>query len=75
MPQKKKERGRPNRPLPPRIDATPEEIARVVLNAGRPKGPVKAHDYFCRDCNRQVAFPDTLYNDHRCESCHQAAAV
>ena len=61
MPRKKTPRGRPStRELPPRIDASPEEIARVVLNAGRPKGPVKAHKYYCRDCKRQVAFPETL---------------
>ena len=41
MPRQKKERGRHPRPLPPRIDATPEELARVVLNGGRPKGSVK----------------------------------
>ena len=35
-------RGRPARKYPPRIDATPEELARVVLNGGRPKGSVKA---------------------------------
>ena len=33
----KKPRGRPmKKGYPPRIDATPEEIARTVLNAGRP---------------------------------------
>ena len=75
MPRKKKQMGRPGRAYPPRIDATPERIAHMVLNAGRPKGPIKAKDYFCRDCKRQVAYPDTLYNDHRCGECHQAAAV
>ncbi len=74
MPRKKKEMGRPSRPLPPKIDATPEEIARAVLNAGRPKGPVKAQDYFCRDCKRQVAYPETLYRDGRCNDCHKVAA-
>ena len=75
MPRKKKEMGRPmERKYPPRIDATPEEIAHVVLNAGRPKGPVKARDYFCVDCERQVAYPETLYRDGRCENCHKAPA-
>lgn len=73
MPRKKKEMGRPmERQYPPRIDATPEEIARVVLNAGRPKGRVAAREYFCRDCQRQVVYPDTLYRDGRCKDCHMA---
>ena len=71
---RKKPMGRPARTLPPRIDATPEEVAHVVLNAGRPKGPVQGQDYYCADCKRQVAYPETLYNDNRCEGCHQAAA-
>ena len=72
---RKKPMGRPSKKLlPPRIDATAGEIAHVVLNAGRPKGPVQGRDYFCRDCKRQVPFPETLYNDNRCESGHEAAA-
>ena len=35
--QKPKGIGRPPRSLPPRIDASPEEIARVVLNVKPPK--------------------------------------
>ena len=30
---------------PPRIDATPEEIARTVLKGGRPEARVKSQDY------------------------------
>ena len=74
MPRKKKQMGRPSqRVLPPKIDATPEEVAHVVLNAGRPKGPVVGQLYYCRDCKRQVSWPETLYRDGRCESCHQPA--
>lgn len=74
MPREKKQMGRPPKnPLPPRIDASPEEIAHVVLNAGRPKGPVQDRRYHCGACERQVAFPETLYNDGLCESCHRAA--
>lgn len=36
MPKAEKQRGRPPRPMPDRIDATPEEIAEVVLDA-KPK--------------------------------------
>jgi len=70
MPRAKKERGRPAKPLPPRIDASAEEIAHVVLNAGRPKGPIDARDYHCVECGRQVAYPETLYNDYKCAGCH-----
>ena len=72
---RKKQMGRPGRPYPPRIDATPEEIAHVVLNVGRPKGPVKAMDYCCIDCERLVTYPETLYRDGRCEKCHKAPAM
>ena len=70
---RKKEMGRPARLYPPRIDATPEQIANVVMNAGRPKGPVKAVDYRCVDCKRLVGYPETLYNDGRCAECHKEA--
>ena len=70
----KKPMGRPaKKVLPPKIDATPEQVARAVLNAGRPKGAVVGKLYYCRDCEEQVAWPATLYNDGRCESCHQTA--
>ena len=75
MPRKKKPMGRPStKILPPRIAASsPEKIARRVLNAGRPKGPVINKFFFCADCKRQVAFPKTLYDDGRCEECHGVA--
>ena len=57
-------------PPPPRIDALPEAIANVVLNAGCPKGPVSGKAYYCVDCGRQVSYPETLYQDGRCEQCH-----
>ena len=59
--------------VPPKIDATPEEVAQVLLNAGPVKGPVSGRNYYCVDCKRQVAYPETLYNDNRCAGCHQAA--
>ena len=75
MPRNKKPMGRPStRTLPPRTDATPEEVAHAVLNAGRPRGPVQDRKYYCQDCKRQVVFPETFYNDNRCESCHKAVA-
>ena len=74
--RKKKEQGRPGRNLPPRVDATAEEIAQAMfaLPASRkweymeagPKGTV----YHCADCEREVHYPDTLYMNGRCEPCH-----
>ena len=77
--RKKKELGRPAKKknlYPPRVDATPEDMAQAVLAlpAGRkweymeagPEGTV----YRCGDCEREVHYPDTLYRDGRCTSCH-----
>ena len=57
------------RPYPPRVDATAEEMAQAMfsLPAGRtweymeagPEGTV----YRCTDCEREVHYPDTLYQD------------
>ena len=68
----KKSRGRPPKQYPPRIDATPEEIARTVLNGGRPKVRVKSRTYLCGACGRAVQYPETLYRDGRCPECHGA---
>ena len=37
MPKRKRRIGRPPRSMPSRIDATPEQIARVVMNVKPPK--------------------------------------
>ena len=59
MPRKKNPRGRPSRPLPPRIDATAEEIAEKVLRV-KPKrrftDPPAEIKYKCGQCNRLVAY-------------------
>ena len=77
MPRRKKDRGRPmERRYPPRIDAPPEVIARVVLNA-KPTVPFgdapERLEYRCRDCDRRVDYPETLYQDGCCEQCHVAS--
>jgi len=73
--KKKAERGRPmKRGYAPRIDATPEEMAKAMfaLPADHQweyeKDPGKV--YTCADCGREVAYPETLYRDGRCENCH-----
>ena len=67
MPRKKKEIGRPARPLPPRIDATAEEIAQVFMRTP-PPGPSidESRVYRCADCQREVNYPEILYRDGRC---------
>ena len=65
-----KTRGRPlGRTYPPRIDATPEDIAHVLLNA-KPARVIEMRTYHCAVCERAVAYPETLYDDGRCETCH-----
>ena len=73
MPRKKKERGRPVRGYLPRIDATPDQLAEVLLRVGRPTEPIDdSKVYRCVVCKRDVYYPDTLYNDGRCPECHAA---
>lgn len=53
--------------LPPRIDATPEEIARRVLSA--PREPAEYRESMCRACGEVLEWPQTLYDNGRCEKC------
>ena len=62
--------------LPPRIDASPEEIAATALrtppliNLGRRRrGPGRT--YRCSE--REVKYPEILYRDGLCEACHSGA--
>ena len=73
MARKKKEIGRPVRGYPPRVDATPEQIANRVLNAGRRKSPYAQRTYRCKDCRESIYYPDTLHEDGRCSKCHKEA--
>ena len=73
MSRKKEERGRPVRGYPPRIDATPDQLAEVLLRVGRPTEPIDdSKVYRCVVCKRDVYYPDTLYNDGGCPECHAA---
>ena len=68
MPRKRKELGRPARPLPPRVDATAEEIAQVFMRTPAPESEVdETRVYRCLDCGREVHHPEILYSDRRCE--------
>ena len=44
--------------------ATPEQ-AEHILNGSEP-------DYHRVGCGRLVSYPETLYNDYRCQKCHEA---
>ena len=73
MPRKEKQRGRPARGLPPRIDAAPEEIAQVFMRSMTP-GPAVDYSkvYRCGECQREVNYPEVLYRDGRCGDCRKA---
>ena len=70
MPREKKQRGRPPaRPVAPRADATPEELARAFFK-GKPGDEVDfPMVYRCECCQRVVSFPEILYRDKRCADC------
>ena len=71
MPRPKKERGRPmERRYPPRIDATPEQIAKTMFQASLTGVPdVEEHTYRCIVCRRAVYYPETLYDAGNCKNC------
>ncbi len=75
MAKRKKELGRPmTRKNPPRIDATPEEMAQAMFALPKDymwKYPEDEPDFRCVECKRPVHYPETLYRDERCEACHK----
>lgn len=68
MPRTSKPRGRPGRPLAPRINATAEEVARYVLSRPPPSVDVQEQEYACLTCKQPICFPAILYEDGNCES-------
>ena len=78
MPRKKKELGRPGRGYPPRLDATAEEIAQAMFKLPAAHKWQYENDgdkvYQCAACEREVRYPETLYQDGRCEGCKKALA-
>ena len=76
----RKERGRPLEKLyAPRVDATPEDMAQAMfaLPAGHRWENEKdgGKVYSCVDCGQAVNYPDTLYQDGRCEDCEKKASA
>ena len=79
-PRRKKERGRPmKKSYPPRVDATPEVIAKAMFALPADHQweyeKVGGTVYRCAVCERGVAYPETLYRDGWCETCHDKAPV
>ena len=73
----KKPRGRPSKKYPPRVEATAEGIAKAffAMHADHKWEYLESEpEYRCIACGESVHYPDTLYNDGRCKSCHSTAS-
>ena len=58
-------------PLPPRVDASAEELAERFFRTQSPGPAVDFNKiYQCGACERVVTFPEVLYMDGKCEQCH-----
>lgn len=73
MVRSSKPRGRPGRPLAPRINATAEEVARYVLSKPPSSDDLQEQEYVCFTCKKPVYFPAILYEDRNCEDCTERA--
>ena len=72
MTRRKREMGRPTKNrLPPRIDGSPEDIAKAVFAAGPNLKQAEGKVYRCKSCESEVHYPDTLYEDGLCASCRK----
>ena len=78
MPRKKKERGRPpSKTLPPRIQATPEQLAQAMF--AMPTDHKWKYlegmgtDYRCGRCENPVGYPEVLSVAGLCRSCETLA--
>ena len=75
MPRPKKERGRPTEHLlPPRIDATPEQIAEAFFRFPAGKKVDEKREYRCQDCSAVVNYPAVLDRAGRCSKCARGLA-
>lgn len=74
MARSKRARGRPlSKPMPPRIEATPEQLAKAMFAM-----PVdhqwkylkeEAAEYRCGSCERVVTYPEVLSDTGLCPDC------
>ena len=60
---------------PPKIDASPEEIAQAMFRASPGTAIDAAKVYRCKECAREVNYPEALCRDGRCEACHTATVA
>ena len=75
MAKRKKALGRPmEKGYPPRIDATPEELAQAMFRASLDTVVDTDKVYHCKECAREVNYPEILYRDGRCEGCTETLA-
>ena len=74
----KKPMGRPARLYPPRIDATADELVTRMFSLTPAQSEAirknpQVREYRCVGCQRLVGYPETFYDDGRCEQCHRSA--
>ena len=75
MAKHKKVQGRPmGKGYPPKIDASPEELAQAMFRASPGVAIDTDKVYRCKGCAREVNYPETLYRDGRCEGCAETLA-
>ena len=75
MVKRKKALGRPmEKRYPPKIDATPEEIAQAMFRASLDTVVDTDKVYRCEGCAREVNYPEVLYRDGRCGECAEMLA-
>ena len=76
MVKRKKALGRPmEKGYPPKIDATPEELIQAMFRASLDMVVDTDKVYRCKECAREVNYPETLYRDGCCQACHTAAVA
>lgn len=78
MPGRKKERGRPpSKTLPPRIQATPEQLAQAMfaMSADHKWKYLggKETDYRCGRCENPVSYQEVLSRVGLCQGCEALA--
>ena len=69
--KRRRPRGRPptTHALPPKVDATPEQLARAFFKGKAGDDMDFAMTYHCVTCKREVHFPEVLYQDKQCRDC------
>ena len=57
---------------PPRVDATPEEIAQLMFQLPHDhqwKYETEPPEYKCEACGKAVHYPDVLHREGLCQGC------